>query len=98
MAGVNVVLALLIVAGYVSADLFDLTIIHTNDVHSRFVETHKYGGNCRKEQAARGECVGGAARRYGYSSFLLFSWHSHHYGEAVGLDTWCPLVINKVTF
>lgn len=37
-----------------------LTVLHTNDVHSHFLETDPYGGRCKPEKKAR--CVGGAAR------------------------------------
>jgi len=46
-----------------AAGKFDLTIMHTNDVHARFVEPHKYGGNCNDNHKTDGDCVGGAARR-----------------------------------
>lgn len=43
---------------------YKLTVLHTNDVHSRFDEAHKYGGLCSAEDAANGDCVGGVSRRY----------------------------------
>ena len=41
---------------------YNLTILHTNDVHSRIDEAHKYGGICSDEDSSAGNCVGGAAR------------------------------------
>lgn len=41
---------------------YDLTILHTNDVHARIDEAHKYGGICSAKQSAEGDCVGGASR------------------------------------
>lgn len=42
---------------------FELTLLHTNDVHSRFQEIDARGTTCRPQAAAAGECFGGAARR-----------------------------------
>jgi 5'-nucleotidase/UDP-sugar diphosphatase len=39
-----------------------LTILHTNDVHSRHEPINRVGAACRAEDAARGECQGGSAR------------------------------------
>lgn len=39
-----------------------LTILHTNDVHSRHEPINRVGAACRAEDAARGECMGGSAR------------------------------------
>ena len=36
---------------------FELTILHTNDVHAKFEQINKYGGPCSKN------CYGGVARR-----------------------------------
>ena len=41
---------------------FNLTIMHTNDVHCRFEEANKYGGSCTTEESAKGQCYGGYAR------------------------------------
>lgn len=41
---------------------YELTILHTNDVHSRIDEAHKNGGSCSKKDSANGECVGGFSR------------------------------------
>ena len=47
---------------WLSANAYNLTILHTNDVHARIDEAHKYGGICSPEQSAEGDCVGGSAR------------------------------------
>ncbi|KAJ8023879.1 5'-nucleotidase [Holothuria leucospilota] len=42
---------------------YDLTIMHTNDVHARFEQFNKYGSDCSEEDEANGACFGGVARR-----------------------------------
>jgi 5'-nucleotidase len=44
--------------GVSTALCFDLTILHTNDVHGRFEETDKHGFSCVSNDA----CFGGVAR------------------------------------
>lgn len=44
-------------------DSFDLTILHTNDVHARFYQFNSMGGRCTAEDLANSTCYGGAARR-----------------------------------
>ncbi|MSU88655.1 multifunctional 2',3'-cyclic-nucleotide 2'-phosphodiesterase/5'-nucleotidase/3'-nucleotidase [Rhodobacteraceae bacterium 2CG4] len=41
---------------------FKLTILHTNDFHSRFEPISKYDSGCSAEDNAAGECFGGSAR------------------------------------
>ncbi|WP_310620934.1 bifunctional metallophosphatase/5'-nucleotidase [Flexibacterium corallicola] len=41
---------------------FDLTILHTNDFHSRIEPINKYDSGCSEEKNAKGECFGGSAR------------------------------------
>lgn len=41
---------------------FNLTVLHTNDVHCRFEEANKYGSMCTEKEAAKGKCFGGYAR------------------------------------
>lgn len=53
--------ALAITAGAASAD-YSLTILHTNDFHSRFEPISKYDSTCSGEDNAAGECFGGSAR------------------------------------
>lgn len=42
---------------------YNLTILHTNDVHARFEETHTFGGTCSDSHRETDSCVGGVARR-----------------------------------
>lgn len=39
-----------------------VTVLHTNDVHSRFLETNKHSGGCTPEDQKRKACFGGFAR------------------------------------
>ncbi|XP_038059821.1 5'-nucleotidase-like [Patiria miniata] len=58
----KLILLLVSFSGFVTP--FDLTILHTNDVHARFEQTSgTAGGPCTAEQAADGACYGGVARR-----------------------------------
>ncbi|XP_046574533.1 snake venom 5'-nucleotidase-like [Haliotis rubra] len=41
---------------------FNLTILHTNDIHARFEQTNKYSGQCGVDDVAEGKCFGGTAR------------------------------------
>uniref|UniRef100_A0A1W7RA44 5'-nucleotidase n=1 Tax=Hadrurus spadix TaxID=141984 RepID=A0A1W7RA44_9SCOR len=42
---------------------FNLTILHTNDVHSRFEQFNAFGSRCTESYAQKGECFGGVARQ-----------------------------------
>lgn len=46
---------------YVAA--LEVALLQTNDVHSRFEQTDKDGGDCTTEKATNNECYGGVARR-----------------------------------
>ncbi|CUH84745.1 bifunctional metallophosphatase/5'-nucleotidase [Thalassovita mediterranea] len=48
-------------AGVAAAD-FNLTILHTNDIHSRIESINKYDSTCNAESEAEGKCFGGVAR------------------------------------
>lgn len=48
-------------AGMAAAD-YKLTILHTNDFHSRFEPISKYDSGCGSEDNAEGKCFGGSAR------------------------------------
>ncbi len=48
-------------AGMASAD-YTLTILHTNDVHSRIEPISKYDSGCSAEDNDEGKCFGGMAR------------------------------------
>lgn len=41
---------------------FDLTILHTNDIHSRIESINKYNSTCNAEGEAEDKCFGGMAR------------------------------------
>ena len=43
----------------INAASFQLTVLHTNDLHSRFDEVTKFGGQCQNNSS---KCVGGVAR------------------------------------
>ena len=48
-------------AGMAAAD-YQLTILHTNDIHSRIESINKYDSTCNAEGEAEGKCFGGIAR------------------------------------
>ena len=48
-------------AGMAAAD-YKLTILHTNDFHSRFEPINKYDSGCNAEDNTEGKCFGGSAR------------------------------------
>jgi 5'-nucleotidase len=54
--------ALLLAAVAAQADEFTLTILHVNDLHSRYEPISRFDGPCSAEDDAAGECFGGAAR------------------------------------
>lgn len=41
---------------------FNLTILHTNDVHARYEQFNKLGSSCSQLEDTNGECFGGYAR------------------------------------
>ncbi|NIZ07898.1 bifunctional UDP-sugar hydrolase/5'-nucleotidase [Pseudooceanicola sp. HF7] len=53
--------ALALTASAAMAD-YSLTILHTNDFHSRFEPVSKYDSTCGAEDNAEGKCFGGSAR------------------------------------
>ncbi|MCB1364647.1 MAG: 5'-nucleotidase C-terminal domain-containing protein [Rhodobacteraceae bacterium] len=53
--------ALGLCAGMATAD-YALTILHTNDFHSRFEPVSKYDSGCSAGDNAEGKCFGGSAR------------------------------------
>ena len=55
------VAALGLTAGLAAAD-YKLTILHTNDIHSRIESINKYDSTCNAEGEAEGSCFGGVAR------------------------------------
>ncbi|WP_293576004.1 bifunctional metallophosphatase/5'-nucleotidase [Phaeobacter sp.] len=48
-------------AGAAAAD-YKLTVLHTNDIHSRIESINKYDSTCNAEGEAEGKCFGGVAR------------------------------------
>ena len=48
-----VVIGVNISAGIVYANNYPLTVIHTNDIHSRIEETNKYCGVCKPEMKSK---------------------------------------------
>lgn len=55
------VLVSMLAVNVATAD-FDMVLIHTNDMHSRFDETDMYCNECREDDSIRGLCYGGFAR------------------------------------
>ncbi|MCG7518913.1 bifunctional UDP-sugar hydrolase/5'-nucleotidase [Ruegeria sp. Ofav3-42] len=53
--------ALSLTAGMALAE-YKLTILHTNDIHSRIESINKYDSTCDAEGEAEGKCFGGVAR------------------------------------
>ncbi|XP_077491291.1 protein 5NUC-like [Amblyomma americanum] len=43
-------------------ETFNLTILHTNDIHSRILESDKRGFECTEEKRNESKCYGGVAR------------------------------------
>ena len=50
-----------LIAGSAAAD-YTLTILHTNDIHSRVESINKYDSTCNADGEAEGKCFGGMAR------------------------------------
>ncbi len=63
---------LLLVTAYFKGinGVFELTLVHTNDVHARFEQTDTYGGTCSDSELSEGECFGGVARRHHFVQTL----------------------------
>lgn len=52
---------LALTAGVASAE-YSLTILHTNDIHSRIESINKYDSTCGADDETEGKCFGGVAR------------------------------------
>ena len=52
---------LALTAGMASAD-YTLTILHTNDIHSRVESINRFDSTCNADGEAEGKCFGGMAR------------------------------------
>lgn len=55
---------------------FQLTIMHTNDVHDRYDETDKYSAKCVDPGPALGLCFGGTARLYSKITEIRRAWNN----------------------
>ena len=61
--GTRIAALTLLMAGVaLPAHAFDLTILHTNDVHDRFEPNNSSDSACSEEQVTANECYGGVAR------------------------------------
>ena len=47
----------------IAAGTYRLTLLHTNDVHSRIEQTNKYSAACNADDASQNKCYAGMARR-----------------------------------
>lgn len=45
-----------------SDNVFELIVLHSNDMHGRFDETDKYTNQCEQEDIEANHCYGGFAR------------------------------------
>uniref|UniRef100_A0A0K8R669 5'-nucleotidase n=1 Tax=Ixodes ricinus TaxID=34613 RepID=A0A0K8R669_IXORI len=45
-----------------SEEVFNITVLHTNDIHSHFLQSDIRGANCSEKKAKKGRCYGGVAR------------------------------------
>ncbi|XP_040063025.1 protein 5NUC-like [Ixodes scapularis] len=41
---------------------FNITVLHTNDIHSHFLQSNKRGGSCTEKDLNKSACYGGVAR------------------------------------
>ena len=48
---------------FMTCEGFNVTIIHTNDIHSHVEQMDKYSGRCKADDDVAGKCFGGVARR-----------------------------------
>lgn len=61
---ISLIVPILLSLCVASMATFELTLLHTNDVHARFEEFNKHGTFCTpKEASQEGKCFGGVARR-----------------------------------
>uniref|UniRef100_A0A0K8REZ3 5'-nucleotidase n=1 Tax=Ixodes ricinus TaxID=34613 RepID=A0A0K8REZ3_IXORI len=45
-----------------SDDVFNITVLHTNDIHSHFLQSDSRGANCSEKKAKAKQCYGGVPR------------------------------------
>lgn len=60
--GVIFMICPLVLMSPVGEEDLTITIIHTNDVHSRFAQTNKHSGSCSVQEEESNQCFGGFAR------------------------------------
>ena len=66
ICGIALALLLLLTAhAPILAGELNLTILHTNDVHSRLAATPPFGSECNAQHISENKCLGGAARLAG---------------------------------
>lgn len=73
------------------AEPLKLTILHTNDVHSRFLQTSKYSGTCSDEDSAKNACYGGFPRLHYKVNLKLHQMYQKNRGLNIFQDIWEPL-------
>ncbi|NBN78648.1 multifunctional 2',3'-cyclic-nucleotide 2'-phosphodiesterase/5'-nucleotidase/3'-nucleotidase [Microvirga tunisiensis] len=59
--GATAAFAVLAMGGAALAD-YSITILHTNDLHSRIEQINKFDSTCSADENQKGECFGGVAR------------------------------------
>ncbi|MGE4291363.1 MAG: bifunctional UDP-sugar hydrolase/5'-nucleotidase [Desulfovibrio sp.] len=62
LAALLVAVLLVIPTGKVVAGSFELTVLHTNDLHAHLAPFNEYGSLCTVQKDAEGQCQGGSAR------------------------------------
>ncbi|CAN8017584.1 unnamed protein product [Ixodes persulcatus] len=45
-----------------SEEVFNITVLHTNDIHSHFLQSDIRGANCSEKKASKNQCYGGVPR------------------------------------
>ncbi|WP_122519545.1 bifunctional metallophosphatase/5'-nucleotidase [Pannonibacter phragmitetus] len=61
LLGATALFAAMAMGGAALAD-YSVTILHTNDLHSRIEQINKFDSTCSADEDAKGECFGGVAR------------------------------------
>ena len=51
---------------------FDLTLLHVNDIHSRYEETNKYSGKCKPKDHGNVNYTSFYLQKYDYISNMSF--------------------------
>ena len=50
---------------------YTLTILHTNDIHSRIESINKYDSTCDEKSESKGKCFGGMARIKTFIEYVI---------------------------